>query len=303
MFSTKTGAANLLIGVVIGLIALKALVSWLTGSMSILAQMADSFFDLFAGIITFSSIRIASKPADKEHPYGHGKVEDIAGMVQGVLIFIAGVMIIYSSILRIMEGATVELAETGIAVMLISIVVSIFLSRHLLKVARATDSIVLEANAKNIAGDVYSATAVLVGLAIVKFTRLNIVDSIIAIGVAFYILKISFDTIRRPILGLIDAKLPHSQEKIIESCLKNHSHEVVDFHALRTRRAGSQRYIDLHLVMARELSLEQAHQVCDQIENEIQADLPKASIIIHAEPCADECEQCYVICSKRQANG
>ena len=300
MFSTKTGAAKLLVGVVIGLIVIKLLVSWLTGSISILAQSADSLFDLFAGLITFSAIRIATKPADAEHPYGHGKVEDIAGMIQGVLIFLAGVMIIYSSILRITEGASVKLAETGIAVMVVSIVVSIFLSRHLLKVAKATDSTALEANARNIASDVYSAIAVLIGLTIVKFTKLNTIDAIIAIGVAIYILKISFDTIRKPLLGLVDAKLPHAQEKIIETCLQKHSNEVVGFHALRTRRSGSQRYVDLHLVMSKNISLEEAHQVCDQIEHEIQAQLPQASIIIHTEPCAEECQQCYVSCGKRQ---
>jgi len=302
VFSTKAGAAKLLIGVVIGLIIIKLLVSWLTGSISVLAQTADSFFDLLAGIITFSAIRIAAKPPDKGHPYGHGKVEDIAGMVQGTLIFIAGVMIIYSSVRRIMEGSTVELAETGMAVMLVSIIVSIFLSRHLLKVAHATGSIALEANAKNIATDVYSAIAVLVGLAIVRFTNIAIIDSVIAIGVAIYILKISFDTIRKPILGLMDAQLPHSQEKVIEGCLKKHIHEVVGFHALRTRRSGSQRYIDLHLVMSRDISLEDAHEVCDQIENEIQSELPETSVFIHIEPCSDECQQCDVSCSKRSQN-
>jgi cation diffusion facilitator family transporter len=270
--------------------------------MSILAQTADSFFDLFAGLITLSAIRIATKPADEEHPYGHGKVEDIAGMAQGVLIFIAGVLIIYSSVRRIIEGADVELAETGIALMLISIVVSIFLSRHLKKVAKLTDSIALEANAQNIASDVYSAIAVLIGLAVVKFTKLPVFDAIIAIGVALYILKISFDTIRKPVLGLIDAKLPPEQEKKIEACLQNHSHEVVGFHELRTRRSGSQRYIDLHLVMSKEINLEQAHQVCDQIEHEIRSELPEASVVIHTEPCDDKCKDCYVACPNRQDN-
>ena len=103
MFSTKAGATKLLIGVVVGLIIFKVVVSWLTGSISILAQAADSLLDLFAGIITFSAIRIAAKPADAEHQYGHGKVEDIAGASQGILIFIAGGLIIYSAIDRIIE--------------------------------------------------------------------------------------------------------------------------------------------------------------------------------------------------------
>jgi cation diffusion facilitator family transporter len=300
MFSTKTGTAKLLISVVAGLILLKVAVSWLTGSISILAQAADSLLDLFAGIITFFAIRIAAKPADKEHPYGHGKVEDIAGATQGILIAIAGGLIIYSSIRRIIEGASIELAEAGIGVMLVSIVVSIFLSRHLLKVSRATGSVALEANARNIAADVYSALAVLVGLVIVRLTGLNIIDSIIAIGVAIYILKMAYDTTRKPLSGLIDTKLSPSQEAAIKSCLMRHSQQVVGFHALRTRRAGSQYYIDFHLVMDRDISLQQAHEMCSQIEAEIQASLPESNLTIHAEPCSDECEQCSVVCSKRQ---
>jgi len=305
MFSTKAGATKLLIGVVVGLLILKVVVSWLSGSISILAQAADSLFDLFAGIITFFAIRIAAKPPDAEHPYGHGKVEDIAGVVQGILIFVAGGLIIYSAIGRIItKHYSIELTEAGIAVMAVSIVVSIFLSRHLLSVSRATGSVALEANARNIAIDVYSASAVLVGLAIVRFTgpRLNIIDPILAIGVAIYILKVAVDTIRKPISGLLDESLPPSQQAVIEDCLRKHSREVSGFHALRTRRAGSQSYIDLHLVMTRDISLEQAHQICDRIEVEIQSTLHEASVTIHAEPCDNECEQCSAICSKRRTH-
>jgi len=302
MFSTKAGATKLLIGVVVGLIIFKVVVGLLTHSISILAQATDSLFDLFAAIITFSAIRIAAKPADAEHPYGHGRVEDIAGVGQGILIFVAGGLIIYSAIGRIIKGSSIELAEAGIAVMAVSIVVSIFLSRHLSRVSQRTGSVALEANARNIATDVYSASAVLVGLAIVRFTGLNIIDPILAIGVAIYILKVAIDTIRKPISGLLDEKLPPAQQAVIENCLGKHSREVSGFHALRTRRAGSQSYIDLHLVMASDISLEQAHQICDQIEVEIQSTLHEASVIIHAEPCDNECEQCSAICSKRRTS-
>ena len=302
MFSTKAGATKLLIGVVVGLIIFKVVVSLLTGSISILAQAADSLLDLFAGIITFFAIRIAAKPADAEHPYGHGKVEDIAGVVQGILIFITGGLIIYSAIDRIVKGSSIALAEAGIAVMAVSIVVSIFLSRHLMNVSRRTGSVALEANARNIAADVYSASAVLVGLAIVRFTGINIIDPILAIAVAIYILKIAIDTIRKPVSGLLDETLPSSQQAVIEECLRKHSRQVSGFHALRTRRAGNQSYIDLHLVMAKDIRLEQAHQICDRIEFEIRSTLHEASVTIHAEPCDNECEQCSAICSRRRAN-
>jgi len=303
MFSTKAGATKLLLGVVVGLIVFKVVVGLLTHSISIVAQAADSLLDLFAGIITFSAIRFAAKPADAEHQYGHGKAEDIAGAGQAILIFIAGGLIIYSAVERIItKQYVVDQPEAGIAVMAISIVVSIFLSRHLLRVARHTGSVALEANARNIATDVYSTSAVLAGLAILRFTGLNIIDPILAIGVAVYILKVAIDTIRKPMSGLLDETLPPSQQAAIGDCLGKHSREVSGYHALRTRRAGSQSYIDLHLVMAGDISLEQAHQICDRIEVEIKSVLQEASVIIHAEPCDNECEQCSAICSKRRTS-
>jgi len=301
MFSTKAGATKLLIGVVVGLIVFKVVVGLLTHSISIVAQAADSLLDLFAGIITLSAIRFAAKPADAEHQYGHGKAEDIAAVGQAVLIFVAGGLIIYSAIDRIVtKNYVVEQPEAGIAVMAVSVVVSIFLSRHLLRVSRRTGSIALEANARNIATDVYSTSAVLAGLAILRFTGLNIIDPILAIAVAVYILKVAFDTIRKPISGLLDEKLPPSQEAVIEESLRRHSREVSGYHALRTRRSGSQSYIDLHLVIAGDISLDQAHQICDQVETEIQSALREASVTIHAEPCDNECEQCDATCSKRR---
>jgi len=288
MFSTKTGAAKLLIGTVFGLVVLKLVVGWFTGSISVLAQAADSLLDILAGVITFSAIRIAANPADKEHPYGHGKVEDVAGALQGILIAIAAGLIMYSSVRRIITGTSVELAETGIAVMAVSIVVSIFLSRHLLKVARATASIALEANAHNIAADIYSALAVLIAMVVVRLTGYSVIDPIVAIGVAIYLLRIAFNTVRKPLSGLIDTKLPHSQETAIKACLAKHSQYVLGYHALRTRRSGSQRYIDLHLVMNKDVSLQQAHDVCDMIEMEIDSSLPGANVTIHVEPTGIE---------------
>jgi len=302
MFSTKAGAAKLLIAVVVALIIFKVVVGWLSGSISILAQASDSLLDLFAGIITFSAIRIAAKPADAGHPYGHGKAEDIAGAAQGILIFIAGGLLIYSAIRRIIEGSSIELAEAGIAVMAVSIVVSIFLSRHLLSVSRTTGSVALEANARHIATDIYSASAVLVGLVVVQLTGLDIIDPILAIAVAIYIVKVALDTVRKGISGLLDEGLEPSRQAAIEAILERYSREVSGYHALRTRRAGSHIYIDLHLVMAGDITLEEAHQISDQIEVEIQRALHEASVTIHAEPCDNECEQCSAICSKRRTS-
>jgi cation diffusion facilitator family transporter len=302
MFSTQNGAAKLMLIVVIGLIVLKVVVAVITGSISILAQAVDSGLDLFAVAVTFIAIRVATKPADREHPFGHGKAENIAAIVQAILIVIVGGLIIYSAVHKIIVGATVELPEAGIGVMLVSMIASIFLSRHLLKVSRATDSVALEANAHNIAADVYSTAAVLVGLAVVRLTGLNILDPIIAMAVALLILKTGYNVLRKSFGGLIDVKLPEAEESVIRLCILEHSGKVVAFHELRTRKAGSQRYIDLHLVMPRNANVEEAHQMCDHLEEDIENRLSRTNVTIHVEPCTIECEQCSVICVLRQTS-
>jgi cation diffusion facilitator family transporter len=295
MFSTKTGAARLALAVVIGLIILKVVVAVITGSISIVAQAVDSFLDLFAVAVTFVSVFIAARPADDKHPFGHGKVENIAAIVQAVLIFVTGGLVIYSAVRRIITGVPIELAEAGMGVMLASIVVSIFLSRHLLKVSRATDSMALEAVARNIAVDVYSAAAVLVGLVIVRFTRFNMLDPIIALGVSVLILKTGYDVMRKSLGGLVDTRLPEAEESEIKSCITERYSQVVSFHGLRTRKAGSQRFVTLHLVMPKHASVEEAHRVCDQLEQDIETRLASVSVTIHVEPCTIECDQCLVL--------
>jgi len=300
VFSSQSGAAKLMLIVVIGLIVLKVVVAIITGSISILAQTVDSSLDLFAVVVTFIAIRIATKPADREHPFGHGKVENIAAIVQAGLIFIAGGLIIYSAVHKIIVGAKVELAEAGMGVMLISMIASVFLSRHLLKVSRATDSVALEANAHNIAADVYSTAAVLAGLVVVRLTGLNILDPVIAMAVALLILKAGYEVLNKSFGGLVDIRLPEAEEIEVKSCIMEHGGQLVAFHELRTRKAGSQRYIDLHLVMPRNASVEEAHRMCDHLEQDIETRLPNTNVTIHVEPCTIECEQCSVTCILRK---
>jgi len=300
MFATRKGAAKLSLAVVVALIVLKVVVGVITGSISVLAQAVDSFLDLFAIAITFFAVVVASRPADEEHPFGHGKVENMAAVVQAVLIFTAGGLIIYAAIRRIMTGTALELTEVGIGVMLVSIVVSIFLSKYLLKVSRATDSLALEANAHNIAADVYSAAGVLVGLVIIRFAKLIIIDPIIALLVSLVIFKSAYEVLRKSFGGLIDVKLPEAEENIIRAAIMEHVGELVDFHALRTRKAGRQRYVDLHLVMPRSISIEKAHQMCDHLEHDIKSKLQHASVVIHVEPCDEKCERCPIPPDLRQ---
>lgn len=296
MFAGKSGAARLSALVVISLIILKTVVGIITGSLSIVAQSVDSFLDLFAVGVTFVAVHIAAKPADSEHPFGHGKAENIAAIIQAALIFCAGGIIIYTAIRRFGAVEPLELTEAGIAVMAVSIIASILLSRYLRKVARQEDSIALEANAHNIAVDVYSAAAVLVGLILVRITGLDIIDDILALCVALLILKVGFDVLRKSFEGLVDVKLPEEEEKSIKEAIEEHfGDQVIEYHKLRTRKSGSQRYIDLHLVMPRHISLEEAHNMCDHLENDMKQRLLSTDITIHVEPCDSKCEVCPLL--------
>ena len=302
MFSTRSGATKLALAVVVGLIVLKVVVAIITGSIGISAQAMDSFLDLFAIGITFFAVRLAVMPADDEHPFGHGKVEGIAAGVQAVLIFVASGFIVYSAIRRIITGTTIELTEAGIGVMAVSIIASIFLSRHLLRVSRTTGSIALEASARNIAADVYSAAGVLVALVVIGFSDLAILDPIIALIVAFFILKAGYEVTRKSIRELVDVRLPRAEEETIITCINEHRGQLVGFHKVRSRRAGSQRFIDLHLVMPKGASVKEAHWMCDHLEEDIRNRLPNSSVTIHVEPCDIECNQCSVLtCDLRKA--
>ncbi|MFC1900692.1 cation diffusion facilitator family transporter [Chloroflexota bacterium] len=300
MFSSRTGAAKLALSVVIGLVLLKAVVAFLTDSISITAQAIDSFLDLFAVGITVFAVKYASMPADEEHPFGHGKVEVIAAVVQAVLIFSAGGWIIYSSIQRIITGTEIELTEAGIGVMLVSVLASIFLSRHLRKVAQATDSIALEAAAHNISADVYSATGVLVAMVVIRFTGYSILDPVIALGVSLFILKAAYDVLKKSFGELVDTRLPEAEEELIILTIKEHTTQLAGYHKVRTRKAGSQRFVDLHLLLPKNITLEEAHQMSDHLEGDIMDRLPESSVTIHLEPCDTECADCEIsYCSLR----
>jgi cation diffusion facilitator family transporter len=301
MFSGRSGAARLSIIVVVVLIVVKVVVGAITGSLSVLAQAVDSFLDLFAVSITFLALRIADRPADAGHPFGHGKAENIAAIIQAVLIFIAGGSIIYAAVRRVQTHAVLETTEAGIGVMAVSIIASIFLSRHLFRVARKEDSAALEANAHNIAADAYSAAAVLIGLIVVRVTGISIIDPILAGLVALFILKVAFDVLRKSSGGLVDAKLPEDEEKIIRAAITEHlGREIVGFHKLRTRKSGNQRYIDLHLVMPKHISIEEAHDMCDHLEKDIEEKLARTDVTIRVEPCGGDCDHCDLPCPERK---
>ncbi len=300
MLATKENTAKLSIFSISLLIVMKVVASIITGSIAIRADAIHSVIDLSGAVIGFIGIRISGKPPDERHPFGHGKAENIAGVVIAGLIFVAAGTIVYEAVKRLIVGGTVELIILGIYVTAAAIVINLVISWYALRVARSTDSVALEATARDMFADVLSSCAVLVGLILVRLTGLSILDPIVALLVAILITRTAYLTMKKSFGGLMDTKLPEFEEGVIRSCILEHSGEVVAFHELRTRKAGSQRYIDLHLVMPKNASVEEAHRMCDHLEQDIENRLHYTSITIHVEPCTIECEQCSVSCILRK---
>jgi cation diffusion facilitator family transporter len=292
VFSTPIGAARLFLGVVVSLIVLKIAVGIITGSISIWAQAADSALDLLAAIITFITVGFSARPADEGHPFGHGKMEDIAAALQAALLLTAAASIIITSVRRIVAGEAIQMTELGAGVMFVSMVASIMLSRHLFHVAKETGSVALEANAHNMKGDIYSTAGVAAGLALVRLTGVAVIDPILAILVALLILRMAYRVGRMAIGGLLDVRLPENEEKLITSIISEHSSELAGFHEVRTRKSGSQRFVDLHLILPKNARVEDAHRMCDHLEQDIAGKLPRANVTIHVEPCDTACDRC-----------
>jgi len=300
MLATKENASKLAIAWITLLITLQITTSIITGSISIRADALHSALDLIAAVITFIGVKISGKPADEKHPFGHGKAENISSIVVAVLIFAAAAAIIYSAVNRLITKTPLELVELGIYVTAAAVVIDYLISRYLLKVSRKTESIALEAQAGHVFSDALSSIAILAGLILVRLTGLNILDPIVALLVALLIIRVGYTTLRKSFGGLVDVKLPAAEEAEIKSCIIEHYSEVVSFHKLRTRKAGSQRYIDLHLVMPKNASVEKAHRMCDHLEQDIENRLHHTSVTIHVEPCSIECDQCQISCSLRK---
>jgi cation diffusion facilitator family transporter len=292
MLATKEGAAKLAIVAVSLLIVIKTAASIVTGSIAIRADAIHSVIDLFGVVIGYTGIRIASKPPDESHPFGHGKAENIAGVVIAAMIFIAAIIIAYQAIVRLIAGGVVELVPLGIYVTAAAIAINLLISWYALRVARATESIALEATARDLLADVLSSVAVLVGLILVQFTGIAILDSIVALLVAILIGRTAILTMKKSFGGLMDIRLPQPEEDEIVAVIKKHGDLIAGFHRIRTRKAGSQRHIDFHLLVSKDINVEKAHQLCDQLEEEIEKRLSDTSVTIHVEPCDGKCEQC-----------
>jgi cation diffusion facilitator family transporter len=264
------------------LILMKLAVGIISGSVSILSEAIHSSMDLIAAIIAFFSVRVSDNPPDSRHPYGHGKIENISGVIEALLIFVAAIWIIIEAVKKLL-GEKIELDSIalGSIVMLISAIVNTIVSRKLYKVARATNSMALEADALHLKTDVYTSLGVSAGLGLILITGINWLDPVIAIMVALFIINESYHLLSRAFTPLLDTAWNTDEIKDLEKRLNQME---VSYHDLRTRVAGNYRFIDIHIQIPEDVSVGSAHKYCDKIESELTGAYDNVTVTIHVEP-------------------
>jgi ferrous-iron efflux pump FieF len=283
--ATKNSAARLSIIVAVLMIALKATAGFLTGSISVWASLLDSVLDMFASTLNFIAVRASSRPADEHHTYGHGKAESLTSLFQAIVIGASGVFIIWEAIHRIADPHETRSELIGIGSMTIAIVVSVWLVRKLRRAALETDSPALSSDALHYTADIYINASVLVALLLTWLTGWSLADPLISMGIALYILKAAFELARESIHALMDRKLPvEVDDKVAEIVARYKNDGVYGFHDLRTRRSGSQRFIDLHFEIDRNKSFEESHDLTVKILREIEAEIPRSKVHVHTDP-------------------
>jgi cation diffusion facilitator family transporter len=278
------------------LVAMKITVGLMIGSVSIMSEAIHSGVDLVASLITTFSVSKSSIPADVKHPFGHGKVENISGTIEALLIFVAAIWIIYEAIKKLLNPEPIEYASWGVGVMLISALVNIVVSKMLFKVAKETDSIALEADAWHLRTDVYTSAGVMASLALIWIghvispaTNLYWLDPVAAIAVALLIMVAAYRLTLQSAQDLMDVKLPAEEETWIRQLIMTHKPIIHGFHQLRTRKAGIYRFVDFHIKVDPSMSVEESHKITDELSRSIESHFPNTNVTVHIEPCDGRC--------------
>jgi cation diffusion facilitator family transporter len=281
----KTAAAGLSVLSNTLLVGLKFGVGFWTGSVGVLAEAVHSLADLMAAGIAFISVRVSDAPPDADHPYGHGKVEGISGLAEAALIAVGAIFIVVESLQKLISshrGATIDVGP-GLIVMALSAVVNTVLSAHLIRTARATDSLALEADARHLRSDVFSSLGVFVGLLLVRLTGRGLFDPLTGLVVSLLIVRTAWKLMQEALHPLMDARLPNEEEAAIRGVL-DEDPRVLGYHKLRTRKSGSQRHADVHVQVNDHCTLVEAHDLTEELEDRIREALPAIYINIHTEP-------------------
>ena len=271
------------VSVALALVAVKVWAWIQTGSIALLGSLADSLLDLLASAMTLIAVRYALEPADREHRFGHGKLEAIAGLVQSLIIIGSASYVGYEAVNRFLSPEPVAAPLVGVIVMLLSLALTISLVLFQRFVVKQTGSVAISADALHYKGDVLTNVAVLVAIGASSWLGWHLADPVLGLLVAAVILASARMIVLQALDILLDRELPTDLRREIAGIAKGHQ-EVLGIHDLRTRSSGASEFIQFHLELKPELTLTQAHEICDEVESELLARFPQAEIIIHADP-------------------
>jgi cation diffusion facilitator family transporter len=281
----KRRAALLSVGSNSLLILLKVVAGSVSGSVALLTEAMHSSVDLIASVVAYVSVRKADEPADESHPYGHEKIENLAAAIEGMLILVGSGVIVFESVRRLIIGSHVDDLGFGIAVLALSIAVNIVVSGVLGRRAALTQSAALEGDAAHLRTDALTSVGVLVGLILVDITGADWLDPAVALVVAGAIVSSGMKILTRSSRVLVDEALPADElDAIREEVVGFGPRGVAGFHALRARRAGARRMVDLHVQFRSGTTLEAAHETAHELQDAIRARLGGADVLIHLEP-------------------
>lgn len=277
------------------LVMFKLIVGLIIGSVSVLSEAIHSGVDLLAAVIALVAVKTSSKPADQDHRYGHGKIENVSGAVEAALIFLAAGWIIWEAVHKLLSRQAVEEVGLGVLVMAVSAAANYGVSHLLFRVGKKTESIALQADAWHLRTDVWTSVGVMVGLAVIWLGQRVLpgvslwwLDPVVAIGVALLIIKAAYDLTAGSLHDVLDGSLPPEEEQWILEQFR--LPEVRGVHNVRTRKAGAHRFVEAHMVVERTLTVEESHALTDRIVAVIRGRFPESTTTLHVEPCDLQCK-------------
>jgi cation diffusion facilitator family transporter len=265
-------------------LGLKTAAYFYTGSVGLLSDAAESGVNLFAAVTAWLSLWYAAKPVDVEHTYGHKKIEYFSSGLEGVLILLAAVGIAWYAIKRLVIPEPLFELGAGVAVALVASTINLAVALWLLRVGRRHGSIVLEADGQHLMTDVWTSVAVVAGLGLVAVTGLEWLDPVLAIVMSLNIFRIGWRLITRSFDGLMDHALPTAEQSLVRRAIESNLEPGTAYHALRTRQAGSDRFVDFHLLVPGRTSVTRAHRLAVRVEEAIKNTLPGTQVVVHIEP-------------------
>ena len=271
------------------LVIVKLVLGIASGSVAVLASAIDSLLDMLVSGFNFFAIKKSEEHPDEEYHYGKGKIQAIAAVIEGTIITMSGIYIIYEAIKKLSTGTVTTLLTPSIAAMTISIIITYLLVKYLLKIARETDNLVIKADALHYKTDLWSNAAVLVALGLVFMTGMDAIDAIFGLGIGLYIIYSAYEIVKEGIEILLDRALDADMVENISQIISDHS-EITSYHWLKTRTDGTTNFVEFHMVLRPNMLLLEAHRIADQIEDQIfLLDTNKKWVITpHFDPYDDE---------------